>query len=74
MAFYEIQFDYEGNAPTASRTYNFCIHELGYDEDSVKQVGPITVNIDGSSKQNILDAINADLPLARGTTTYTEAL
>lgn len=73
MAFYEIEFDYTGNAPTASKTYNFCIDELGYDPENVQQVGPIRVNIDGSSKSNIVNSINDQLPLSRTGTTYTEA-
>lgn len=74
MPFFTIEFDYTGNAPTASKTYNFCIQDLGYDEENVEQVGPITVRIDGSTKANILNAINADLPRARSGTTYTVAL
>ena len=73
MAFYTIEFDYTGNAPTASKTYNFCIDDLGYDAENVQQVGPIKVKIDGSSKANIVNAINADLPKIRSGTTYTEA-
>ncbi|MBA9074265.1 hypothetical protein GGR22_002432 [Flavobacterium gossypii] len=73
MAFYTIEFDYTGNAPTASKTYNFCIDDLGYDAENVQQVGPIKVKIDGSSKANIVNAINADLPKTRSGTTYTEA-
>lgn len=73
MAFYTIEFDYTGNAPTASKTYNFCIDDLGYDAENVQQVGPIKVKIDGSSKANIVNVINADLPKTRSGTTYTEA-
>lgn len=73
MAYFTIEFDYTGNAPTASKTYNFCIEDLGYDAENVKQVGPITVEIDGSSKENIVKAINADLPKKRSGTTYTKA-
>ena len=73
MAFFTIEFDYTGNAPTASKTYNFCIDDLGYDAENVQQVGPITVKIDGSTKANILNTINADLPKTRSGTTYTVA-
>lgn len=73
MAFYEIEFDYTGNAPTASKTYNFCIEDLGYDAENVEQVSPIKVKIDGSSKSNIVKSINNQLPLTRTGTTYTDA-
>lgn len=73
MAFYEIVFDYEGNAPTKSQTYNFCIEDLGYDEENVKAIGPISVEIEGSSQQNIIDSINDQLPMKRSNTTYTKA-
>lgn len=73
MAFYEIEFDYTGNAPTASKTYNFCIEDLGYDAENVEQVGPIKVKIDGSSKANIVNAINGQLPLTRTGTEYLSA-
>lgn len=73
MAFYEIEFDYTGSAPTASKTYNFCIEDLGYDEENVQQVSPIIVKIDGSTKSNILNSINEQLPKTRSGTTYTEA-
>lgn len=74
MAWFEIEFDYEGNAPTASKTYNFCVEDLGFDEENVKQIGPITVEIDGSSKENILQSINSELPKERTGTKYTEAM
>lgn len=74
MAFFEIEFEYTGNAPTASKTYNFCIDELGYDEENVEQVGPIRVRIDGSSEANIINVINEQLPIMRSGTTYVEAL
>ncbi len=73
MAFYTIEFDYTGNAPTASKTYNFCIDDLGYDAENVQQVCPVKVKIDGSSKANIVNAINADLPKTRSGNTYKEA-
>lgn len=73
MAFFTIEFDYTGSAPTKSKTYNFCIEDLGYEEENVEAVGPISVKIDGSSKANILNAINADLPMERLGTTYTVA-
>jgi hypothetical protein len=74
MAFFEIEFEYTGNAPTASKTYNFCIDKLGYDEENVEQVGPIRVGIDGSSEANIINVINEQLPIMRSGTTYVEAL
>lgn len=73
MAFHVINFEYDGNAPTASKTYNFCIEDLGYDEDSVEQVSQLRVRIDGSSKANIVDAINEQLPKTRIGTEYTSA-
>jgi len=74
MAWYEIEFDYTGNAPTASKTYNFCIDDLGFEAENVEQVGPVKVKIDGSSKENILKSINGDLPKTRTGTTYTKAM
>lgn len=73
MAWYNIQFDYTGNAPTKSKTYNFCTEDLGYDKENVEAVGPIEVKIEGSSKENILLSINNELPKTRSNTTYTEA-
>jgi hypothetical protein len=70
MAFFTIEFDYTGNAPTASKTYNLCINDLGYDAENVEEVSPIKVNIDGSTKANILNAINTALPKTRSGTTY----
>jgi hypothetical protein len=73
MAFYEIEFSYTGIAPTASKTYNLCIEDLGYDAENVEQVSQLKVNIDGSSKANILRDINADLPKTRTGTEYLSA-
>lgn len=74
MTWYNIQFDYTGNAPTKSQTYNFCVEDLGYEAENVEAVGPIEVKIDGSSKANILSFINGELPKKRSNTTYTKAL
>lgn len=73
MPWFEIEFDYSGNAPTASKTYNFCIEDLGYDEENVEEVSQIKVNIEGSSMESVLRAINQDLPKTRSGTKYTEA-
>lgn len=73
MPFYEIVFDYTGSAPTASQTCNFCIDELGFDAQNVRQVGPIRVEIDGSSKDYILELINDQLPQTRSRTEYLSA-
>jgi len=73
MPWFEIEFDYSGNAPTASKTYNFCIEDLGYDEENVEEVSQIRVKIDGSSMKSVLRAINQDLPKTRSGTKYTEA-
>jgi hypothetical protein len=73
MAFFEIEFDYTGTAPTAPKTRSFCIDQLGYDAANVEQVSPIRVRIEGSSEENILEAINEQLPITRTGTTYTEA-
>jgi hypothetical protein len=73
MSWFEIEFDYQGNAPTASKTHSFCIEDLGYDAENVEKVGPIRVKIDGSSKKNILSYINGQLPKTRLGTEYTSA-
>ncbi|NNG44948.1 hypothetical protein HJP15_18840 [Pseudoalteromonas sp. NEC-BIFX-2020_002] len=73
MAFYEIEFNYAGNAPTKSQTRNFCIEDLGYDQENVKAVSEIKVEIEGSSKNNIITSINNELPKKRTNTTYTQA-
>jgi hypothetical protein len=73
MPFYEIEFDYTGSAPTTSQTYNFCIDELGFEAENVRRVGPIRVEIDGSSKDYILGIINDQLPQTRSNTEYLSA-
>jgi hypothetical protein len=73
MPWFEIEFDYSGNAPTKSKTKNFCAEDLGYGEEDVEAVGPIKAKIKGATKKSIVDYINGKLPMTRSKTIYESA-
>ena len=71
MPWFDFDFDYTGNAPSTGKTRNLLTEDLGYDEENIKVVTAVNVQIEGSSADNIADAINDDLPITRSGTKYT---